>query len=418
VERDSLDMSATYEFLKTDNIASYLKSHNEISTVIDAESIVEINEVGDGNLNFVFIVKDANGDGIVLKQALPYVRLVGPSWPMSPDRARIEYETTRVHSLAAKNLVPEIYFYDPVRFIIAMEDLSDHKVWRTALNQGEQNYGVAAAIGEYIARVLFATSIFGSGADAHYKGIARAINPELCLITEDLVFTEPFFPADRNSYLPENREDAEAIINDRQMALEIGQLKYRFMTSAEALLHGDLHTGSVMVKSDSAGSAVSTKAFDSEFSFYGPIGFDIGACFANFYIALSRAIALEKKEHADFIAELPEELWSSFEKHFRSLWPSRVDKRVFSDQLLEEQITQWKIDAVGFASAKMVRRIVGLAKTTDIETLEPQLRIGAARGVLRSAQMAIRERHSNTDLTLLTKKIRKIIEETRTSEGK
>ena len=404
-----------YEFLKIDNIAAYLKSHKEISTVIDAESIVEINEVGDGNLNFVFIVKDKNGDGIVLKQALPYVRLVGPSWPMSPDRARIEYETTKTHSLAAKNLVPEIYFYDPARFIIAMEDLSDHTVWRTSLNQGEQNYGVAAAIGEYIARALFATSIFGSGADGHYKGVAHAINPELCLITEDLVFTEPFFPADRNSYLPENREDAEAIINDRQMVLEIGQLKYKFMTSAEALLHGDLHTGSVMVKSDLAGIAISTKAFDSEFSFYGPIGFDIGACFANLYIALARATALGRKEQADFVAELPEELWVSFEYHFRSLWPNRADKRVFSDQFLEEQMKQWKIDAVGFASAKMVRRIVGLAKTSDIETLEPQLRIGAARGILRSAQMAIRERHSNIDLTLLTKKIREILEETRTS---
>lgn len=408
-------MSDVYEFLKIDNIAAYLKSHKEISTVIDAESIVEINEVGDGNLNFVFIVKDKNGDGIVLKQALPYVRLVGPSWPMSPDRARIEYETTKTHSLAAKNLVPEIYFYDPARFIIAMEDLSDHTVWRTSLNQGEQNYGVAAAIGEYIARALFATSIFGSGADGHYKGVAHAINPELCLITEDLVFTEPFFPADRNSYLPENREDAEAIINDRQMVLEIGQLKYKFMTSAEALLHGDLHTGSVMVKSDLAGIAISTKAFDSEFSFYGPIGFDIGACFANLYIALARATALGRKEQADFVAELPEELWVSFEYHFRSLWPSRADKRVFSDQFLEEQMTQWKIDAVGFASAKMVRRIVGLAKTSDIETLEPQLRIGAARGILRSAQMAIRERHSNIDLTLLTKKIREILQETRTS---
>ena len=41
-----------------------------------------------------------------------------------------------------------------------MEDLSDHKVWRTALNLGEQSHGAAEAIGEYIARVLFATSIF------------------------------------------------------------------------------------------------------------------------------------------------------------------------------------------------------------------------------------------------------------------
>jgi 5-methylthioribose kinase len=160
-------MSASYEFLTAENIASYLASHKEISSVIDAGSIVDMKEVGDGNLNVVFIVKDKQGKGIVLKQSLPYVRLVGPSWPMSPDRARIEYETTAVHALAAKHLVPEIYFYDPQRYIIAMEDLSDHKVWRTALNLGEQSHGAAEAIGEYIARVLFATSIFGAGAEAH-----------------------------------------------------------------------------------------------------------------------------------------------------------------------------------------------------------------------------------------------------------
>ena len=202
------------------------------------------------------------------------------------------------------------------------------------------------------------------------------------------------------------------------MALEIGQLKYKFMTSTEALLHGDLHTGSVMVKSDASGKAISTRAFDSEFSFYGPIGFDIGACFANFYIALARATALGRTTHSDYISALPEELWRAFEKNFRTLWPSRVDKRVFSDQLLEELLDQWKVDAIGFAAAKMVRRIVGLAKTSDIETLEPDLRIGAARGVLRAAQLAVRERHSNTDIPSLTQKMRKIIEEVQTSGKK
>ena len=93
----SKEMSQPYKFLTLENIKSYLASHEEISTVIDHKSIIDVKEIGDGNLNLVFIVKDKNGSGIVLKQALPYVRLVGPSWPMSPDRARIEYETTVVH---------------------------------------------------------------------------------------------------------------------------------------------------------------------------------------------------------------------------------------------------------------------------------------------------------------------------------
>ena len=75
-------MFDSYEFLTAENIAAYLVSHQEISSIIDAGSIVDMKEVGDGNLNLVFIVKDKQGKGIVLKQSLPYVRLVGPSWPM------------------------------------------------------------------------------------------------------------------------------------------------------------------------------------------------------------------------------------------------------------------------------------------------------------------------------------------------
>lgn len=408
-------MSSTYEFINDKNIKEYLALHAELKYIIDYESIVDIKEVGDGNLNLVFIIKDSNGRGIVLKQALPYVRLVGPSWPMSPDRARIEYETTIIHAKAASHLVPKIYFYDADRFIIAMEDLSDHKVWRTSLNQMETNNGAAKSVGEYLAKVLFATSIFGAGADEHYKGIARAINPELCLITEDLVFTEPYFPGERNSYLPENEPDAQAIKNDTQMILDIAQLKYKFMTQAEALLHGDLHTGSIMVKSDDRGNEISTRVFDSEFSFYGPIGFDIGACFANFYLALARSIALRQDSHEKYVACLPEVLWSSFEANMRSLWPTRVDSRVYTDDFFEVLLRQWKVDAIGFAAAKMTRRIVGLAKASDIETLEPSYRTGAARGILQSAQKIIRERHINFDISYLTNEVRKILHDTKSN---
>ena len=91
-----------------------------------------------------------------------------------------------------------------------------------------------------------------------------------------------------------------------------------------------------------------------------------------------------------------------------------VDKRVYSDELLEELIKQWKVDALGFAAAKMTRRIVGLAKTSDIETLEPAQREGAARGVLRSAQLIVRERHTNTDIANISEKIEELMRSVKT----
>ena len=404
-----------YEFLTRENIPEYLKSRAETHLIIDHNNLVDINEVGDGNLNLVFIIKDKSGKGIVLKQALPYVRLVGPSWPMSPDRARIEFETTKAHAAAAPDLVPVIYFYDPKRYIIAMEDLSDHRVWRGALNDGEFHYGSAKAVGEYIARALFATSIFGLGQSKHKLEVARAINPEMSLITEDLVFTEPWYPSGRNSYLPENEVDAQSLISDEFMKTEIAKLKYDFMTNSEALIHGDLHSGSVMVKADPSGNSLSTKAFDSEFSFFGPIAFDIGAVIANFYIAMARAVALDRAEHLKYLAKLPFETWESFESNFRNLWSGRAEKEVFGDEFLEILLNKWRFDSIGFATAKMSRRIVGLAKTTDIESLEPTIRIGAARGVLQSAQMLIRERVNNSDITHLTQEVISILKNVRTN---
>ena len=43
----------------------------------------------------------------------------------------------------------------------------------------------------------------------------------------------------------------------------------RFCERAQALLHGDLHTGSVMVTHES------TQVLDLELAFYGPMGFDM-----------------------------------------------------------------------------------------------------------------------------------------------
>ena len=47
-------------------------------------------QVGDGNLNLVFIV-EGPGETVVVKQALPYVRCVGESWPLTLDRAFYEH---------------------------------------------------------------------------------------------------------------------------------------------------------------------------------------------------------------------------------------------------------------------------------------------------------------------------------------
>ena len=57
------------------------------------------------------------------------------------------------------------------------------------------------------------------------------------------------------------------------------ELKLKFLGEAQALVHGDLHSGSIMV------TEKDTHAIDPEFAFYGPMGFDVGALIGNLYLA-------------------------------------------------------------------------------------------------------------------------------------
>ena len=51
------------------------------------------------------------------------------------------------------------------------------------------------------------------------------------------------------------------------------------MERAQALLHGDLHTGSVLVTPNT------THVIDAEFATYGPMAFDVGKFMANLLLA-------------------------------------------------------------------------------------------------------------------------------------
>jgi 5-methylthioribose kinase len=395
MDRQVTTMPDTYEILTPATVVEYVARNPALAAVLPHDRIGEVREVGDGNLNLVFILSGTDGPGIVLKQALPYVRLVGPDWPMTPDRATKEAEALRSHGALVPSLVPALYDYDAERYVLAMEDLSDHQVWRHALNHGERHEGVATDVGVYVAHVAFGTSVFGMAADAQKAALAAAVNPELCEITEDLVLTEPTRPAGRNSVIPANEPDAQDLIDDEGTVREMGWLKWQFMTQAEALIHGDLHTGSIMVRAAADGVPRSTKIFDSEFAFYGPVGFDLGLAYANYVIAAARAFALGEDERASWALGLLAETWDAFDTTFRGLWPRRVDARVFTDGTLEDFIAKVRIDGIGYGAAEAMRRIVGLAKTADIETLPEALREGAARGVLRASRMMATMRHAD-----------------------
>ncbi len=384
-------MSIEYEFLTVDTIADYVRSVPVLAERIDSDNLVSVREIGDGNLNLVFLLADATGRGLVLKQALPYVRMTGEGWPMTPERARFEVDSLRAHHALLPAHVVEVFNYDPDRFIIAMEDLSDHWVWRGALNEGLTHDGAAVAMGKYVGAVAFGTSALTLERKELAKAVAAAVNPELCLITEDLVFSEPCVDAGRNSVLEQNEKDATELAADEEFVTAMGRAKWLFMTKGEALIHGDLHTGSVMVRAPEGSTTCdSVKAFDSEFAFYGPVAYDIGCLWANYVIAAARAFALGDEPRAEWALGMIQQTWEGFEQEVRTRWPDRRDPRVWREPFLEELLATWSAESRLFAAAELSRRVIGAAKTKDIETLPEDRREGAARGLLLAARRLVR----------------------------
>src|SRR5260370_21681688 len=118
-----------------------------------------IREVGDGNLNLVFIVDGPDGS-VCVKQALPYVRAAGPSWPMSPERAFFENSYYIAVAPYVGASIPRIYHYDSELYCTVMERLSPHIILRHGLIQGLPYDNLAPDIAQYISPACSFTSAF------------------------------------------------------------------------------------------------------------------------------------------------------------------------------------------------------------------------------------------------------------------
>lgn len=344
-------------------------------------------EIGDGNLNLVFhVVDQRTGKGIIIKQALPYAKVVGESWPLTLKRAVIESNALRTFASYVPEYVPNVYYSDELLAITVMEDLSHLQIARKGLIEGKTYPLLSEHIGEFIAKTLFYTSDFGMNQQQKKQLAQQFVNPELCKITEDLVFTDPFFDHETNNFEAELRHDVEALWNDEALHLEVAKLKRKFLTEGDALIHGDLHTGSIFA------SDTETKVIDPEFAFYGPFGFDIGQFFANL---LLNALSRPEQEQEPLLQHV-EKTWDVFTTVFSDLWEQHnVEPYAKTKGWLQELLHVIFIDAVGFAGCEVIRRTIGLAHVADLDGIaDKQTRIEAKRRALQLGRALILQRHS------------------------
>lgn len=390
-----LNVSAICRMLEQSSLRNILGGHPDSWS---------IKEVGDGNLNLVFLVRGQEG-GLAVKQALPYVRIVGESWPLPLSRSYYEYSALVLQSQHAPKLVPKVYHFDKTLALVAMELLEQHIIMRHGMISGTIYPRFADDISTFIASTLFNTSTLNLESAEFKKLVADfAGNSALCKITEDLIFTEPYMIAENNRWTsPWLDNHAAKIRADADLKVAVSKLKLKFMGSTEALIHGDLHTGSVMLTTDD------TRVIDPEFAFMGPMGFDTGAIIANLILNYFSQIGHEqhagaRDAYCSWILETVEQVWTLFRSKFLNLWRNNgkgdaYPVALFTDPLdgvylyREQEAFMDRLfhDTIGFAAAKMIRRILGLAHNIDFENIpDPKIRATAeARSLLLARDMMV-----------------------------
>ncbi len=395
-----------YSALSPETLGSRLGELPAITKRIGNPASWSVREVGDGNLNLVFIVKGETGT-IIVKQALPYVRLVGDSWPLPLKRAYFEYHALTRQAKHAPGVVPEIFHFDETQALIIMEFLEPHIILRHSLMGQNRHEDLAQTLGEFCARTLFRSSDLSMNTMERKADLALfADNGELCDITENLIFTDPYYEAEMNRHTAPYLDPIVASLrNDFALKAEVQQLKWQFCSSAEALLHGDLHTGSVMVASNNA------RVIDPEFAFYGPMGFDIGMLVGNYLMAYHATPAHVSNEadcaaYQEWILQMTGETWAAFCDEFSKLWRTErtgilYPRSLYEDQghqmaselALEQVLAEIFEDLLGFAGIEMHRRILGLAHIAEFETIEdPDVRAPLETRSLKFGQALVMNR--------------------------
>ncbi len=125
-----------YKILDTKNLQEYLLSLPIICDFFKSRHL-SISEIGDGNLNFVFLVTATDDDSkkLIVKQAVPYLRCVGESYPLAKERMTYEIRSLE-HFATLSEHIPKIYYSDEEMSLIVMEYLKEHIIMRQGMIQG------------------------------------------------------------------------------------------------------------------------------------------------------------------------------------------------------------------------------------------------------------------------------------------
>jgi 5-methylthioribose kinase len=397
------ETTGRYFALDSDTILDYARATPAIVAVVGDADLTAA-EVGDGNLNQVFIVRSVGCPDrcVIVKQALPYLRVAGDDWPLTRARMRFEIAALTFQNELVPDRVPTVHHTDEEMSLVAMDFLADHEIMRAPLLAGRRFPLFAPHISDFLARTHFATSDLAMSGEDKKALQKKFINPALCHLQEDFVYTNPFMESEENESHPPIDDLVQEVRRDWELKMAIADVKDAYMTRAQALLHGDMHTGSIMVTDSD------TKVIDPEFAFVGPIGYDLGTLFANLAInwIAQPAHTHDAAANQEMVAEMIADVWTGYAARFDQLWADHntgdlVPSGYWDYDGGEAAFSAYRgryllailHDTAGHAGCEMLRRLMGIVTVPDLETIvDPDARTEVERRVHAVARRWLLER--------------------------
>jgi 5-methylthioribose kinase len=224
-----------------------------------------------------------------------------------------------------------------------MEDLGDAPRLDALLADGRAEPATLAALGELLGAVHRATRPLAASL------APRFANDEMRALHGEHIFTLPYQPNDF-PIEPRLRALADELLARPGLRERIATLRARYYESREALVHGDVQAGNVLVQGGRP------RLLDAEIAHVGDPAFDLGQALAHVHVHRAHA------RDTTALAACETALLAGYEK------------RAGADAALLAR-------ARGFAGVEILRRAIGAARLSVLGTTaraERALELGAA----------------------------------------
>jgi 5-methylthioribose kinase len=381
-----------YKKLDKSTVLDYISDVKSVMNYFGQDEL-QADEIGDGNLNYVYKITSLQDTkkALILKQAVPYLRCVGEEFPLGRERMNYEIRALQKFYAIFPSFVPKVHHANEDMSLVIMEYLDSHIIMRKGLLNKVEYKNFSEQMSTFMAATLFYTSSLHLSSSDKRALIDRFnSNVELCKLSEDLVFSFAFMEHETNINTKDD-ECAKKLFLDVEFKEKILELKYKFMTQNDALLHGDLHTGSIMINDSE------TCVIDPEFAFVGPFGFDIGVLLANLVSSyVYHSVVTKDDAYKEWLLLSIKEFLSKFQAKFLNFWSESASSALLVDGYLDNAtIELYKVkfikeifrDSVGFAACELSRRVYGVAGVEEIRGIEDvNLRAEAEGIVLKIAR--------------------------------